>query len=151
MNNFDVLRTEIVARSRSKIWDIAKTEWSVVSMENVEEPETCLCGHFPITEVLILQNKYSKECVRIGNVCVNKFIVKNNNFNGYKRICKDTSKSVNYELLEFAYKNNWISQRDFDFYKAIMSKRTLTVKQMSWKKDINASIISKVKSRDKNA
>lgn len=145
MSNFDVLCKEIIDRSNSKVWDIAKTEWSVVDMENVEEPETCLCGHFPITEVLILKNKYSNCRVRVGNVCVNKFITKNNNFNGYKKIRKDINKSINYELLEIAYKNKWISLKEFDFYRNIISKRCLSDKQLSWKKSINETIISKIK------
>ena len=149
MTNFDVLCREIISRSKSKVWDIAKTEWTVIGIEDVEEPETCLCGHYPINEILLLSNKYSQEVVRIGNVCVNKFITKNNNFNGYKRIVKDPKKSVNYELLKIAYTNKWITDWDFNFYSDIIAKRNLTPKQSENKKRINVKIINKIQTRAK--
>ena len=34
--------------SRSSVWDVAKTEWSVIDMEQADGPETCLCSHYPI-------------------------------------------------------------------------------------------------------
>ena len=144
-----MLCREIIARSQSKVWDVARTEWVVVGIENVDEPETCLCGHYPITEILILMNKYSKNTVRVGNVCVNKFITRNNNFNGYKRILKDQTKSVNYELLKIAHTNKWISDWDFGFYSDIIAKRNLSVRQSDNKQRINRVIINKIKTRSK--
>ena len=46
------LTEEILKRSQAKVWDIAKLEWKLNEIYEAEEPETCLCGHFPIIEEL---------------------------------------------------------------------------------------------------
>ncbi|MEV9638335.1 hypothetical protein ABZO35_28195, partial [Burkholderia pseudomallei] len=51
------LTAEIIARSKAKTWDLAKTEWSLAEVYEAEEPETCLCGHFPIIEICTLKNR----------------------------------------------------------------------------------------------
>jgi len=50
------LTTEIVARSASKVWDAAKLEWVLHEVYEADEPESCLCGHFPIIELCVLRN-----------------------------------------------------------------------------------------------
>lgn len=145
MSNFNVFCREILSRSYSNMWDVAKSEWSVVDMEYVDEPETCLCGHFPIVEVFTLENKYTGEKVRVGNVCVNKFIHKNKAFAGYKRILKSKMASVTVDLLNFARDRKIITINDYDFYVSIIRKRVLSERQYKWKTDINLRIINYIK------
>lgn len=145
MANFDILCKEIKERSRSNNWDEAKLEWNVVDMEFVDEPEMCLCGHFPIVEVFTLENKYTGENVRVGNVCVNKFIHKNKAFDGYKRILKSETASATMDLLQFARDKGIITVRDYDFYVSIIKKRVLSERQSKWKVDINLRIINHIK------
>lgn len=142
MANFEVFLREILARSRSKVWDVAKTEWNITDIEQLDEPETCLCGHFPINEVFTLENQYTGEMVRIGNVCVNKFIRKNKAFEGYKRILKSKMASATMDLLNFARDKHIITTKDYDFYISVMRKRVLSDRQYKWKVDINARIIN---------
>jgi hypothetical protein len=33
--------------SRATDWEVAKSEWRLVEISEVDEPETCLCGHYP--------------------------------------------------------------------------------------------------------
>jgi len=68
------LTNEIIDLSKSKIWDAAKLEWSLAKIYEADEPETCLCGHFPIIEICILQNKLNHKQATVGNCCVKKFI-----------------------------------------------------------------------------
>ena len=145
MNNFEKLKQEILKLSSSNNWASAKKEWVPIGMEEVDDPEECLCGHFPITEVLILRNKATSKVVRVGNVCVNKFIQKNKNFDSYRRITKNLSKSMSEELLEFAYNHKWIALNEYSFYNDISRKRKLTEKQLNWKQSINKKVVSSIR------
>ena len=49
MSNFEKLKQEILKHSLSNNWATAKKEWSPIDMEEVDDPEECLCGHFTIT------------------------------------------------------------------------------------------------------
>ncbi len=149
MTNFQVLCKEIMALSRSSVWDVAKTEWSVIDMEQADEPETCLCGHYPIVEVFTLANKYTGDTVRVGNVCVNKFIRKNNAFNGYKKILKTITASATIDLIKFALDKHIITTKDYNFYINIMRKRVLSELQYNWKVDINIKIVNYLKRTNK--
>src|SRR3954468_6700613 len=55
--NFKRLRAEILARSHSKSWETARLEWNLNYIFDVDEPEECLCGHFPIIEICVLTTK----------------------------------------------------------------------------------------------
>jgi hypothetical protein len=68
------LTEEIINRSQSKVWDMAKLEWSLHKIYEADEPETCLCGHFPIIEICTLRNKLNGQFATVGNCCVKKFI-----------------------------------------------------------------------------
>ena len=49
--NFEELKREILARSRATDWELAKKEWRLVAISEADEPERCLCSHFPIIEL----------------------------------------------------------------------------------------------------
>ena len=42
---------EIIKLSVADIWEIAKCEWELIEIYFSDEPETCLCGHYPIIEL----------------------------------------------------------------------------------------------------
>lgn len=136
------LTTELLKLSNSKDWDIAKLEWDSINIEKVKESETCLCGHYPISEVCILENKNTKYTIRVGNCCVKKFNDKPDKiFKAIKRIKEDISKSVNSETLDFCLQKKYISKKDSYFYMSILRKRKLSDKQLKWKQDTNKKII----------
>jgi hypothetical protein len=68
------LTAEIVQRSEAGVWDAAKLEWELLHVFEAEEPETCLCGHYPIIEICILHNRLKGKEVLVGNCCVKKFV-----------------------------------------------------------------------------
>lgn len=68
------LTEEIIALSEASTWNRAKLEWSLYEVYEAEEPETCLCGHFPIIELCTLLNRYNGKFATVGNCCVKKFI-----------------------------------------------------------------------------
>lgn len=133
------LTTEIVARSVSSVWDAAKLEWTLHEVYQAEDPDTCVCGHFPIIELCVLRNKLNRELATVGNCCVKKFIGLPSDliFQAIKRVRVDATKSLNGESLAHAKEKGWINQWEYDFYLKIMRKRNLTTKQTEKKLQIN--------------
>ncbi|WP_175926481.1 hypothetical protein [Burkholderia cepacia] len=136
------LTAEIIARSKAKTWDLAKIEWSLAEVYEAEEPETCLCGHFPIIEICTLKNRITGQTADVGNCCVKRFIglPSDKIFQAVKRVRKDPSKSLNGETITHAFEKAWINEWERDFYLKIMRKRVLTSKQSEKKIQINEKI-----------
>jgi hypothetical protein len=55
-------------------WQQAKLEWTLAEVYRQDDPETCLCGHYPIIEICVLENKKNGNRAEVGNVCVKKFL-----------------------------------------------------------------------------
>src|ERR1051326_1760272 len=106
------LTTEIINRSRSNNWDAAKLEWQLQEVFESDDPDTCLCGHFPINEICILRNRLSGTQVVVGNRCVKKFIglPSDKLFQAVKRIRKDLENSLNADAIQHAHEKGWINQ-----------------------------------------
>ncbi|RQR47343.1 hypothetical protein DIE21_27525 [Burkholderia sp. Bp9140] len=136
------LTAEIIARSKANTWNLAKTEWSLAEVYEAEEPETCLCGHFPIIEICTLKNRVTGQTADVGNCCVKRFIglPSDKIFQAVKRVRKDPSKSLNGEAIAHAFEKAWINEWERDFYLKIMRKRVLTSKQSEKKIQINEKI-----------
>ena len=112
-----------------------------------DEPETCLCGHFPIIELCVLRNRHNGTQATVGNCCVKKFInlPSDKIFQAIKRIRKDASKSLNPEAVQHAFDRKWITEWEKTFYFNILRKHNLTEKQRTIKLKINARVLQNVK------
>lgn len=141
------LTEEILNRSQSKIWDIARMEWGLSQVYEAEEPETCLCGHFPIIEICILRNKLNAQLATVGNCCVKKFIGLPSDliFQAVKRVRKDNQKSLNAEAIQHAYENGWINQWEYNFSIDTMRKRKLSGKQLQTRMRVNKKMLVNMK------
>ena len=141
------LTAGIIALSHTDNWDKAKLEWELNEIYQAEEPESCLCGHFPIIEICVLKNKLNRNLATVGNCCVKKFIglPSDKIFQAVKRISKDDEKSLNAESIQHAKKKRWINNWEYDFYMDIMRKRKLSSKQLQKKIQINQKFIAKMK------
>jgi hypothetical protein len=141
------LTIEIINRSISNTWDEAKIEWALNEIYEADEPETCLCGHFPIIELCILKNKRNGQFVTVGNCCVKKFIglPSDKIFQAVKRVRKDSSKSLNGEAIDHAFQKGWLTEWEKVFYFDIMRKRNLTVKQAAKKTQINELFLQRMR------
>ena len=133
------LINKIVALSQSNVWDEAKLEWVLKDVYEAEEPETCLCGHFPIIEICVIQNNFNGNNTIVGNWCVKKFIglPSDKIFQAVKRVRKNTEKSLNAEAIQHAFDRQWITEWEKKFYLDIMRKRSLSLKQVEKKTQIN--------------
>lgn len=141
------LTENIIRLSASNIWDIAKLEWDLSEVYEAEEPETCLCGHYPIIEICVLQNKINRQSTIVGNCCVKKFIglPSDKIFQAVKRVRKDDQKSLNIEAIQHAFDKGWINQWEYDFSINTMRKRNLSAKQLATRKNINTKILHNMK------
>lgn len=137
------LAIEIIELSDSPTWDLAKMEWQLSEIYFADDPETCLCGHYPILELCIINNIKNSNMATVGNCCVKKFLglPSDKIFAAIKRVKKDIEKSVNSETLKHAFRKEWISKWEYDFYNNIGSKRLLTNKQNEKKIEVNRRIL----------
>lgn len=133
------LTEEIISRSNTLKWDSAKLEWSLAEVCEVEKPETCLCGHFPIVELCVLQNRVNGNVAIVGNHCVKKFLGLGSDkiFQAIKRVRKDRERALNAESIEYGHGKGWISDWEKKFYLDTMRKRKLSAKQRSKRVQIN--------------
>ena len=146
MSKFQLFN-EIIQLSEAGAWEQARLEWVLAEVYEAEEPETCLCGHFPIIELCVLVNRQNMNTAIVGNICVKKFIglPSDRIFQAVKRIRKDNSKSLNSEAIQHAYERRWINEWERDFYFDVMSKRKLSEKQETKKLSINALVLTRMK------
>lgn len=141
------LTQEIIRLSVAKIWDAAKLEWALEEIYEVEEPETCLCGHFPIIEICELRNKVNRQLATVGNCCVKKFIGLPSDliFQAVKRVRKDNQKPLNAEAIQHAFQKKWINEWEYKFSIDTMRKRNLTDKQIQTRMKINEKMLQNMK------
>ena len=141
------LTEEILKRSQSKIWEIAKLEWGLNQIYEAEEPETCLCGHFPIIEICSLRNKLNAQFATVGNCCVKKFIGLPSDliFQAVKRVRKDNQKSLNAEAIQHAYEKGWINEWEYNFSIDTVRKRKLSGKQLQTRIRVNEKMLANMK------
>jgi hypothetical protein len=147
--NFQQLKAEVLSRSRATEWEVAKNEWSLVGISEADEPETCLCGHYPIIELCTIHNRVTLVSVDVGNVCVNRFLGFRSDiiFQSLKRIRKDITKSVGAEATVFFYERHIINAWEYKFQQNTMRKRNLTGAQMAARQKINEKVIASIRKR----
>jgi hypothetical protein len=137
------LSQKIIELSRSRNWHEAKQEWVLQYIYISDEPGTCLCGHFPIIEMCVLQNRYNGITVTVGNHCVNKFmgLPSDTIFQSVKRVQDDITRSFGVDTLNLALSHDWINEWEYGFCKRLQKKRKLSVKQLNKKLEINNKIL----------
>ena len=88
MSNFDNLVKEILFLSENKnFFNSSKKEWYVYNLVESNEPESCLCGKFPIKNLCYIKNNLNNNIALVGNCCVKHFDLNYDwFFNGVKRL-----------------------------------------------------------------
>jgi hypothetical protein len=138
------LTAEILARSEASTWDAAKREWKLERVYR-DEPDTCLCGHYPILQHCIIENVLNGNRACVGSVCVNKFLGLPSEaiFRGLDRIAGDPGKTMTVAALEYAQARGWVNSCGAKFYRDTMRKPHLTWKQRAWRVDINTRVLAR--------
>lgn len=146
------LTKEIICLSQAQTWDEAKLEWQLVDVYDQEEPDTCLCGHFPINEICVLRNERNGRVTEVGNICVKKFLglPSEKIFQALRRISKDDSKALNAEGIQHASDRGWLNDWETNFCFDTMRKRTLSENQLAKRREINQLVLRQTR-RKRNA
>jgi hypothetical protein len=137
------LAEKILELSVAKTWDEAKLEWSLLEVFKEEEPDTCLCGHYPIFDNCIIQNRQNGALATVGNVCVKKFLgfPSDKIFRAVSRIAQDEKRSLNAEAIDHAHGKGWISDWERKFCFDTLRKRDLSSKQLAKRIQINRKVL----------
>ena len=135
---------EIIKLSVAKNWEIAKKEWKLDHIYTALEAQTCLCGHHPIIEICVIKNLKNNEHTFLGNCCIKVLlgIGSNKMFNSLKKIREDIRNSINKPLITFLFEKGVLSEKETIFYLNVCRKRKFSVKQATWKIDINQKILT---------
>lgn len=140
-HNFERLKAHILPLSQSGLFDVARTEWDLVSVEITEDVDHCPCGQ-EIKEHCYITNRITGNSTYVGNVCINRFIRidTGNLFDGLKRIAKDPYANANLDVIEHGLKMGYIYDTEYEFLVRTRLKRKLSEKQLEWKRKINRRI-----------
>lgn len=144
-HNFERLKAHILPLSHSDRFEVARTEWDLVSVEITEEFDNCPCGQ-EIKEHCYITNRITGESTYVGNVCINRFIGIDTGslFDGLKRIAKDPYANANLDVIEHGRKLGFIYDSEYGFLVETRRKRKLSPKQLEWKRKINRRIIQQI-------
>lgn len=139
----------ILALSEASKWDEARLEWELDEIRRKKTPEICLCGHTPINELCILQNRKNGKKTIVGNVCVKKFMKLNFDklFSAIRRVEKDAEKALNPDVVDYAHGRGWLNDWERSFYLDTWRKKSPTKAQMRTRLQLNRRVLSRV-SRD---
>ena len=148
---------EIIQLSVAGNWSQAVKEWKLVDIEMLDRGEfdQCLCGHWPIRELCHIVNTQNGNKTTVGNHCIEKFNKQGNAegaafssvpkmIRACKKIMKDSTASVNRELVKYAYRAHVFTRDNARFYASIIEKRNLTRKQLEYKKSLNHKLLFQV-------
>lgn len=137
----------IVALSEADVWDRARLEWDIEEIYVQREPDTCLCGHYPIKELCVLRNSKNHNKAIVGNICVKKFMKLSSDrmFAAIKRVTVDETKALNADVIEHARGKRWINDWEHGFYLDTWRKRDLSDKQMTVRRKINRKVLARVR------
>lgn len=147
--NFKNLKEGILSRSHAPEWNAARFEWVLIDIFEADEPEACLCGHYPILEICIIRNRITNNIAEVGNVCVKRFFGIRSDliFAGLERVRMDIEKSLNESCIEFFFEKNLVSPWERNFLYDTKSKRILTARQLDKRKQINKKVMATVSRR----
>jgi hypothetical protein len=151
------LTAGILSLSVSQYWPEAVLEWKVdkiIQLYPGDEPETCLCGHYPIMELCWLVNIENGNRTLVGNCCVTKFRMEDWNTGVFRSIhrakeCIDLP--LHSALIKHAWEKHWIDRWSYDFYRDTIRKRKLSDRQMQHRIRINSCILKQVTAGKKGA
>lgn len=144
-HNFERLKDHILPLSQSDIFDIARTEWDLASVEITQLLDHCPCGQ-EIKEHCYITNRVTDHSTYVGNVCINRFIGidTGNLFDGLKRIANDPYANANLDVIEHGRKMGYIYDSEYKFLVSTRLKRKLSDKQLEWKRKINRRITEQI-------
>ena len=139
------LINEVMQRSLAKNWDDAIKEWKIYGEYEDKDFDVCLCEHYPIKQVILLSNYQTKNKIKVGNCCINKFFG-DKSYNKFFKALKE--KRINRIILDIAFERNYINEKSYNFACDIWRKKYLSPKQEKWFDNIKKIIFKNFKKRE---
>lgn len=136
------LTDEIIKLSVSSYWNDAKLEWNFEYAYQSEEPQTCLCGHYPIRNICVIRNQDNSNETEVGNCCINKFLgIEEGNkiFTSISRLKEDITKSMSAEVLDYLNENGSVVSAAGLFRMSCMKNPTTSVDE-TWNVSLGAKM-----------
>lgn len=127
--------------SQARVWDEAKSEWSLQCIYD-QVNGTCECGHHPILKHCVISNTTTGSQLTIGNRCLEAVLGHTLKLarDGFQRICKDCGKAPNKALTEVVETQKLLTGKDLEFYKDMKGKRVLSERQLSYLASCNRKV-----------
>ena len=111
----------VIEVSDSKDWQEAKKEWEIISVYEDDDYDTCTCGHYPIKEIIIIQNIRNNNELIIGNCCINKFF--DFEFKGTRFFGALAKKKINQVVIDKGFEDNVIDEQEHKFLSQVWRRR----------------------------
>jgi len=151
---FEQLKFAVLTLSQSKDWVSAIQEWSLLDIWE-DEPDTCVCGHFPIKEHCLIGNRVTNKSLIVGNCCVKHFMGMSEGglvLAAIRRVREQPDKgALNQTAIGYAFDHEWINKWEREFYLDTCRKRKLTAKQATKRAQINQKVLLKFERQRKQA
>ncbi len=140
MSNQEDLKTHILERSESQIFEEARREWEIEGV-NFDDPDMCPCGQ-AIREKCWIYNRKTHCRTFVGNVCVHRFmnLAPQSLFTGLKRVVEGGR--ANQSTIECWAATGLLSEKEKTFLMDIRHKRKLSPKQQAWEQAIQKRILT---------
>ena len=147
--NFRRLSAAILELSEASDWETARKEWALLTVFEADEPETCLCGHYPIIEICEIGNRHTKMHAEVGNCCVKRFLGVRSDliFTAIKRVRKDVEKALNADAVAYFRQKGVLTDWEYGFLQNTLRKRVLSAAQLDQRVRINRKILLAVARR----
>lgn len=142
-HNFERLKAHILPLSQAPTFEAARSEWVLDSIEVSDEFDSCPCGQ-DIKEHCYLRNTVTGHQTYVGNVCVNRFIGIDTGtlFDGLRRIKENPAANPNLAVIAYAESKGFLFDKEPQFLRSTVRKRTLSSAQKAWKEKINRRILN---------
>ena len=142
-----MLFERVVEQSKATNWHDAKMEWFTRAIYYLEKDavETCTCGHFPIKNVIEIENRITGNILIVGNCCIEKF-EDSDDYKGvfnYSLFFSGLRKGeLNKAIVDKAKLDGIINEWEFTFLNNVRRKRHFSKKQVDCLKRIENRVIS---------
>jgi len=143
LTNDEILKIKILQASNSKDWETARSEWEIMQVYFSEEPQKCLCGHYPIKRICELVNKNTGTIEKVGSCCVTNFLPVKPELimSSIKRIKENNLTTLKPEIIDLAYQLKIITPVEHNFYQKQKRRSNLNSLGKNLSREINLKIL----------
>lgn len=139
--NEEKLVTELLGKSASNDWEVAKKQWEIGAIHIGED--TCACGKKPIKFICHMRNTVTGQTAILGSTCVEKYLDIKCTHVFKDMIVVPVGRFVRVETLEFAHRLGYVNDWERDCYLSLIAyskRRDLSEKQCKVRDKVNVKV-----------